>query len=59
VGSAECAWQKETAIVGMQVLSHGQTLLAATEKGYGKRTSIDEYPMQKRGGKGCHHHQDQ
>ena len=29
-------------IVGMQVLSHGQTLLAATEKGYGKRTSIDE-----------------
>jgi len=39
-------------IVGMQVLSHGQTLLAATEKGYGKRTSIDEYPIQKRGGKG-------
>jgi DNA gyrase subunit A len=36
----------------MQVLSHGQTLLAATEKGYGKRTSIDEYPIQKRGGKG-------
>ena len=39
-------------IVGMQVLSHGQTLLVATEKGYGKRTSIDEYPIQKRGGKG-------
>ena len=39
-------------IVGMEVLSHGQTLFAATEKGYGKRTSIDEYPVQKRGGKG-------
>jgi DNA gyrase subunit A len=39
-------------IVGMEVLSHGQTLFAATENGYGKRTSIDEYPLQKRGGKG-------
>ncbi len=39
-------------IVGMEVLKHGQTLFAATENGYGKRTSIDEYPLQKRGGKG-------
>ena len=39
-------------IVGMEVLSHGQTLFVVTEKGYGKRTSIDEYPIQKRGGKG-------
>ncbi|MDI6687463.1 MAG: DNA gyrase subunit A [Desulfobacterales bacterium] len=39
-------------IVGMEVLSHGQTLFTATENGYGKRTSIDEYPVQKRGGKG-------
>ena len=39
-------------IVGMEVLSHGQTLFAVTENGYGKRTSIDEYPVQKRGGKG-------
>lgn len=39
-------------IVGMEVLSHGQSLFAATENGYGKRTSIDEYPIQKRGGKG-------
>jgi len=39
-------------IVGMEVLSHGQTLFTATEKGYGKRTSIDEYPIQKRGGRG-------
>jgi DNA gyrase subunit A len=39
-------------IVGMEVLSYGQTLFAVTENGYGKRTSIDEYPLQKRGGKG-------
>ncbi len=39
-------------IVAMQVLSHGQTLFTVTENGYGKRTSIDEYPFQKRGGKG-------
>ncbi|MGD8523826.1 MAG: DNA gyrase subunit A [Desulfobacterales bacterium] len=39
-------------IVGMEVLSHGQTLFAVTENGYGKRTSIDEYPVQKRGGMG-------
>ena len=43
---------KEDGIVGMEVLSHGQTLFAATENGYGKRTSIDEYPLQRRGGKG-------
>jgi len=39
-------------IVGAEVLSHGQTLFALTENGFGKRTSIDEYPVQKRGGKG-------
>jgi glycerol-3-phosphate dehydrogenase (NAD(P)+) len=39
-------------IVALEVLSHGQTLFAVTENGYGKRTSIDEYPVQKRGGKG-------
>jgi len=39
-------------IVGMEVLTHGQTLVAVTENGFGKRTSIDEYPVHKRGGKG-------
>ncbi len=39
-------------LVGMEVLTHGQTLFTATEHGYGKRTAIDEYPVQKRGGKG-------
>ena len=39
-------------VVGMEVLTHGQTLISFTENGYGKRTSVDEYPVQKRGGKG-------
>ena len=39
-------------VVGMEVLSYGQTLFAITENGFGKRTSVDEYPVQRRGGKG-------
>ena len=39
-------------LVSMEVLSHGQTLFTVTENGYGKRTSIDEYPVHRRGGKG-------
>ncbi len=40
-------------LVGMEVLSHDQqTLFAATENGYGKRTAVDEYPLRRRGGKG-------
>jgi DNA gyrase subunit A len=39
-------------VVGMEVLTHGQTLISITANGYGKRTSVDEYPVQKRGGKG-------
>ena len=39
-------------LVAMEVLSYGQTLFTVTENGYGKRTSIDEYPVQRRGGKG-------
>ena len=39
-------------LIGMEVLSHGQTLFTVTENGFGKRTSIDEYPLRRRGGKG-------
>jgi DNA gyrase subunit A len=39
-------------IVGMEAVRYGQTLFAVTENGFGKRTSIDEYPVHKRGGKG-------
>jgi DNA gyrase subunit A len=44
--------EPEDRIVCMEVLSHGQTLVAVTENGYGKRTAIDEYPVHRRGGKG-------
>jgi DNA gyrase subunit A len=39
-------------IIGMEVMGHGQTLFTATQNGFGKRTSIDAYPIQKRGGLG-------
>ena len=39
-------------LVGMGALRYGATMFAVTENGFGKRTSIDEYPVHKRGGKG-------
>jgi DNA gyrase subunit A len=39
-------------IVGMEALRYGATMLAVTENGFGKRTSIDEYPVHRRGGMG-------
>jgi DNA gyrase subunit A len=39
-------------VVAMEVVSPGGTLLTVTEHGYGKRTEIDEYRVQSRGGVG-------
>ena len=39
-------------VVAMEVLSLGGTLLSVTEKGYGKRTELDAYRVQTRGGIG-------
>jgi DNA gyrase subunit A len=39
-------------VVGMDVLEPGGTILSVTEKGYGKRTELDEYRIQSRGGLG-------
>jgi DNA gyrase subunit A len=39
-------------VVGMEVLTPGGTILSVTEQGYGKRTEIDEYRLQSRGGIG-------
>jgi DNA gyrase subunit A len=36
----------------MMVEQHSITLLVATERGYGKRTSVDAFPCQRRGGQG-------
>ncbi|MGN0305083.1 MAG: DNA gyrase subunit A, partial [Lachnospiraceae bacterium] len=39
-------------IVGMQLKAQGDSLLIVSENGLGKRTYIDEFTVQKRGGKG-------
>lgn len=39
-------------VIGMDLCKDDSTLLVVTEKGFGKRTSIDEYKIQNRGGKG-------
>jgi len=39
-------------VVGVEVLATNYSILAVTEKGYGKRSSVDEYRLQRRGGKG-------
>jgi DNA gyrase subunit A len=40
------------AVVAMEVLRAGGTILSVTERGYGKRTELDEYRVQSRGGIG-------
>jgi DNA gyrase subunit A len=39
-------------VVAMEVVRLGSTLLTVTEHGYGKRTELDEYRVQSRGGVG-------
>ena len=39
-------------VVGMQLNTQGEHLLIVSERGLGKRTSIDEFTAQNRGGKG-------
>jgi DNA gyrase subunit A len=39
-------------VVAMEVLRPGGTMLTVTERGYGKRTELDEYRVQSRGGIG-------
>ncbi len=44
--------RKGDVVVGMVVVRPDSTLLVVTEKGMGKRSPVDEYRLQKRGGKG-------
>lgn len=39
-------------VIGMQISSQGKDLLIVSEKGMGKRTNMDEFTRQNRGGKG-------
>jgi len=40
------------AVMAMEVLRPGGTILSVTEQGYGKRTALEEYRVQSRGGLG-------
>ena len=39
-------------VIAMEVLRPGGTILSVTEQGYGKRTELEEYRIQSRGGVG-------
>ncbi|MCC7230490.1 MAG: hypothetical protein IT203_08845 [Fimbriimonadaceae bacterium] len=43
---------KEDRLVGAEVVNEENTLLVVSENGYGKRTGLDEYRVQGRGGSG-------
>lgn len=54
-GVTGMALSSDDAVVSMEVLkpdSKGAEILTITEKGYGKRTSLEDYRLQSRGGKG-------
>jgi len=42
----------DDAVVSLDILSPGATILSVSEKGQGKRSELDEYRLQTRGGKG-------
>jgi DNA gyrase subunit A len=43
---------KGDSVIGMVVIRRDATLLVVTEKGFGKRSELADYRVQKRGGKG-------
>jgi DNA gyrase subunit A len=45
---------KNDEVVGMVVVKNDASLLTVTEKGYGKRSQIDDYSVRHRGGKGIY-----
>ena len=44
--------EKDDEVVSMQLVEPGQELLVVTRNGYGKRTRVEDYKIQVRGGKG-------
>ncbi|MBW2234923.1 MAG: DNA gyrase subunit A [Deltaproteobacteria bacterium] len=46
------ALRGEDEVVGMEILSPGATVLTVTQNGYGKRTPLEDYRIQSRGGQG-------
>jgi DNA gyrase subunit A len=52
VGVRGITLQTADEVVGMEILSPGATVLTVTARGYGKRTPLEDYRLQKRGGQG-------
>jgi len=52
VGVRGITLQASDEVVGMEILSPDATVLTVTERGYGKRTPLDDYRLQRRGGQG-------
>ena len=44
--------EKDDEVVAMELVEPGQELMVVTKKGYGKRTKVEDYKIQVRGGKG-------
>jgi len=45
---------KNDVVIGMLVVKREGSIMAATDRGYGKRTDVEAYRTQKRGGKGVY-----
>lgn len=52
IGVIGMKFAKDDEVIGMQMSSQGECLLVVSENGYGKRTLINEFTSQNRGGKG-------
>ena len=52
VGVRGIALGNDDAVVGMKVVAPGTTILTLTANGYGKRTRLEDYRLQRRGGQG-------
>lgn len=44
--------QADVKVLGMEIVRPGSELFVITERGYGKRTSVEDYPIHHRGGQG-------
>jgi DNA gyrase subunit A len=51
-GNIGIRMEEGDAVVGMEAIKEGETILTVTENGFGKRTKTEEYRRQSRGGKG-------
>ena len=56
MGVRGIALDPDDEVIGMQLKSQGDAILAVTESGMGKRTDLSELTLQHRGGKGIRYY---